>query len=228
MQSGRLVEVSARRFLSMNEPERAAISYSVRITGGSGLVELIPWLNADVCNEDANYDEKFWENHFSTMDGRRAVVVAQTRKTAFVVATAMENDFTLNGKPATGARQITTTDKQVHCSFTSEYSDGDIFTVTKYVAVLSSFNHPVEGLAERAMASAGRAAEKGFDPMLEAHRKAWEKKWEYGDIVIRGDIAAQQGIRFNIFQLNQTYTGEDPRLEAAHTGTLKPSSFPSI
>ncbi|MBN2664986.1 MAG: glycoside hydrolase family 65 protein, partial [Bacteroidales bacterium] len=218
MPSGRQVEVTARRFLSMDEPERAAIKYSVSITGGSGKVELIPWLNADVCNEDANYDEKFWENHFSAIDGWRAVVVAQTRKTAFVVATAMENDFTLNGKPATGERQITTTDKQVHCSLTSDYTDGDIFTVTKYVAVLSSFNHPVEGLAERAMASAGRAAEKGFDTMLEAHRKAWEKKWEYGDIIIRGDIAAQQGIRFNIFHLNQTYTGEDPRLNIGPKG----------
>ena len=218
MPSGRLVEVTAKRFLSMDQPERAAISYSVRITGGSGQLELVPWLNADVCNEDANYDEKFWENHFSTMDGRRAVVVAQTRKTAFVVATAMENYFTLNGKPATGTRQITSTDKLVKCSFTSEYSDGDNFTVTKYVAVLSSFNHPVEGLAERAMASAGRAADKGFDAMFEAHRKAWEKKWEYGDIVIRGDIAAQQGIRFNIFQLNQTYTGEDPRLNIGPKG----------
>lgn len=218
MKSGRLVEVKARRFLSMDEPERAAINYSVRITGGSGSVELIPWLNADVCNEDANYDEKFWENQFSTMDGNKAVVVAQTRKTAFVVATAMENTFSLNGKPATGSRQITTTDKQVHCSFTSDYSDGDTFTVTKYVAVLSSFNHPVEGLAERAMSAAGKAAKKGFDTMLEAHRKAWETKWEYGDIVIRGDIAAQQGIRFNIFHLNQTYTGEDPRLNIGPKG----------
>jgi trehalose/maltose hydrolase-like predicted phosphorylase len=46
----------------MHEPEKAAISYSVRITGGGGKLELIPWLNADVRNEDANYDEKFWEN----------------------------------------------------------------------------------------------------------------------------------------------------------------------
>jgi maltose phosphorylase len=44
------------------------------------------------------------------------------------------------------------------------------------------------------------------------------KKWEHGDIVIKGDIAAQQGIRFNIFQLNQTYTGEDPRLNIGPKG----------
>ena len=36
-------------------------------------------------------------------------------------------------------------------------------------------------------------------------------KWETSDIKVEGDVAAQQGIRFNIFQLNQTYTGEDER-----------------
>lgn len=32
------------------------------------------------------------------------------------------------------------------------------------------------------------------------------------DITIAGDVKAQQGIRFNIFQLNQTYLGKDSRL----------------
>ncbi|MBK7488585.1 MAG: glycoside hydrolase family 65 protein [Bacteroidales bacterium] len=218
MPSGREAEVTARRFLSMDEPELAAIRYSVRIKGNGAKVELIPWLNADVYNEDANYDEKFWENESSSHDGRRSVVVAQTRKTAFVVATAMENSFTLNGKPLKGEPVITTTDKTAHCAFISACSDGDIFTVTTYAAVLSSFNHPVEGIAEKAMVSAGKAAAKGFEALLDAHRNAWAQKWEHGDIVIRGDIAAQQGIRFNIFQLNQTYTGEDPRLNIGPKG----------
>ncbi|MDX9729790.1 MAG: family 65 glycosyl hydrolase domain-containing protein [Bacteroidales bacterium] len=218
MPSGRVAEVVAERFLSMHEPEKAAIRYSVRITGGGGKLELIPWLNADVFNEDANYDERFWENESSASDGKRTVVVAQTRKTAFVVATAMENAFALNGKPAKGSTKITTTDRTAHSAFTSEYADGDTFTVTKYAAVLSSFNHPVEGLTDKAMATAGEAAARGFDAMLADHRGAWEKKWEHGDIVIKGDIAAQQGIRFNIFQLNQTYTGEDPRLNIGPKG----------
>ena len=38
------------------------------------------------------------------------------------------------------------------------------------------------------------------------------------DITIDGDVAAQQGIRFNIFQLNQTYTGKDSRLNIGPKG----------
>ena len=37
-------------------------------------------------------------------------------------------------------------------------------------------------------------------------------------MVIEGDVAAQQAIRFNIFQLNQTYTGKDERLNIGPKG----------
>ncbi|HWR74025.1 MAG TPA: family 65 glycosyl hydrolase domain-containing protein [Bacteroidales bacterium] len=218
MPSGRVAEVTARRFLSMSEPEKAAISYAVKISGGSGTVEVTPWLNADVYNEDANYDEKFWEKESAEYDGLRAAVVAQTRKTAFMVATAMENAFTVNGKAVKNNIAMSADEKTAHCTLTCQYSDGDTVEVKKYVAVLSSTNHPVEGIARKAMASAGEAAKKGFDAMLDSHIKAWAAKWEMGDIVIHGDISAQQGIRFNIFQLNQTYTGEDPRLNIGPKG----------
>jgi maltose phosphorylase len=218
MPSGRVATVTAQRFLSMSEPEKAAIKYSVQITGGSGKLEIIPWLNADVHNEDANYDEKFWENESAEHEGTRAVVVAQTRKTAFVVATAMENVFALNGRAVKAKIVIATNDKTASCAFTANYTDGVTAEVIKFVAVLSSFNHPPDGLANKAMSAAGEAAKKGFDAMLTDHKKAWDKIWEHGDIVIKGDIAAQQGIRFNIFQLNQTYTGDDPRLNIGPKG----------
>ena len=47
---------------------------------------------------------------------------------------------------------------------------------------------------------------------------AWCEKWKKSDIIIEGDVSAQQAIRFNIFQLNQTYTGEDDRLNIGPKG----------
>ena len=47
---------------------------------------------------------------------------------------------------------------------------------------------------------------------------AWTHKWQESDIRIEGDVSAQQGIRYNIFQLNQTYTGEDARLNIGPKG----------
>lgn len=59
---------------------------------------------------------------------------------------------------------------------------------------------------------------KGFETMQAEQAAAWAAKWEESDIIIEGDVSAQQGIRFNIFQLNQTYTGEDARLNIGPKG----------
>ena len=50
------------------------------------------------------------------------------------------------------------------------------------------------------------------------HEAAWADIWSLGDIRIEGDVEAQQAIRFNIFHLNQTYRGDDARLNVGPKG----------
>jgi maltose phosphorylase len=50
----------------------------------------------------------------------------------------------------------------------------------------------------------------GFDAALESQRKYWANFWKNADIRIEGDPLNQQGIRFCIFQMHQTYNGYDP------------------
>jgi maltose phosphorylase len=90
--------------------------------------------------------------------------------------------------------------------------------LVKYACNLSSENHPIEALLPNAKAYLKRIANKGFDKMLAEQAEKWAAKWEMNDIEITGDVAAQQGIRFNIFQMNQTYTGEDARLNIGPKG----------
>ena len=49
-----------------------------------------------------------------------------------------------------------------------------------------------------------------FNEALERQRKYWNSFWEKTDIRIEGDSLNQQGIRFCIFQMHQTYHGYDP------------------
>lgn len=48
-----------------------------------------------------------------------------------------------------------------------------------------------------------------FETLLENNRKWWEKVWKVSDIEIHGDVKNQQGIRYCLFQMYQTYHGED-------------------
>ena len=63
-----------------------------------------------------------------------------------------------------------------------------------------------------------QALESGFNVLLENQKREWEKIWKLADISIEGDVKAQQGIRFNIFHLNQTYLGKDSRLNIGPKG----------
>ena len=69
-----------------------------------------------------------------------------------------------------------------------------------------------------ALKAAARAREIGFEAALEAHRGVWKTRWESCDVEIQGDDKAQQGIRYNLFQLLSTYSGDDARLNIGPKG----------
>ena len=95
---------------------------------------------------------------------------------------------------------------------------GKTITIYKYAANLSSQNYAAEVLEDNLRGTLLHISEKGFKTMLAEQAAAWDKKWKHNDIIIEGDASAQQAIRFNIFQLNQTYTGEDDRLNIGPKG----------
>ena len=76
----------------------------------------------------------------------------------------------------------------------------------KFGGYVSDRNYPKEHLKQQAQKELEKAGEVGFDVLLEKHTNEWTHIWERADIQIGGDVKAQQAIRFNIFQLNQTYT----------------------
>ncbi|MCG4631579.1 hypothetical protein, partial [Bifidobacterium pseudocatenulatum] len=57
-----------------------------------------------------------------------------------------------------------------------------------------------------------------FDDLLAPHVAGWSERWNKADVEINGDDEAQQGIRFNLFQLFSTYYGNDSRLNISPKG----------
>ena len=60
LDNGNMVEVTSQRFVSIDDTELGAISYSVKALNFSGEIVVTPYLDGDVQNKDSNYDEKFW------------------------------------------------------------------------------------------------------------------------------------------------------------------------
>lgn len=216
--NGNVVKVDAKRFVSAVYHEIGAIKYSLTPINFDGEIKITPYLDGDIINEDSNYDEKFWEEVKVNPSTDISSIVMKTKKLDFYICSSMKFDICKNGVKLHGKLEAASKEKFVSNTLLVNAVQGDEIVVYKYAANVTSRDHEVEALAEKASEVLSRAYNKGFKLLLEEHIKAWELKWKESDIVIEGDVAAQQGIRFNIFQLNQTYTGEDERLNIGPKG----------
>jgi maltose phosphorylase len=129
----------------------------------------------------------------------------------------MHNSIWTNGKNLTISPEIVSATKEkVQFNYAVTVAKGTKSSIQKIGGYTVSLNYENTLLAaESAIKS---ALEKGYDQLLQDQIDAWSKIWEMSDITIDGDVKAQQGIRFNIFQLNQTYLGKDSRLNIGPKG----------
>lgn len=218
MPNGNQVEICSHRFVSMTASEIGAIRYSVKALNFSGKIKVTPFLDGDVVNQDSNYDEKFWEEIARAVGGNEGYLTLETLKTEFRVCTGMWFQVAKNGQKVNSKITNSDREKYLEASQTIEVSEGDELVIEKLSATVSSLYYNKDILVEKAQEAIELAAGSGFDLLFESHKNYWLKKWEASDIKIEGDVAAQQGIRFNIFQLNQTYTGEDERMNIGPKG----------
>ncbi len=215
---GEKVEVRTRRFLSLVRTHTGAIQYSVKALNFSGIISMTPHIDLDVRNEDANYNEKFWVEVLRDAGKGEAHIIGKTKKLDFQVYTGMRFNLQKNGEACRGDVRIINESEYVGNECTCKVQKGDTLDLFKYAVNLSTLDYPEEKLPEQAGTYLKEAYDTGFEALFREHQSAWMTKWNESDIVIQGDKAAQQGIRFNIFQLNQTYTGEDERLNIGPKG----------
>jgi len=218
LSNGNVLKVEAIRFCSIVDDEAGAIKYTISPQNFKGKIRVESSLDGDVKNQDSNYDEKFWNEVTAKQEGDYALLNLETKKTAFWVSSAIyttifQEDKDLGLKPS-----FTKKEKFVAQKFEVDVQQNQVTTIYKYAVNLSSENYEKEALEATTITRLKAIVAKGFDQMLAEQADAWAAKWKNGDVIIEGDVAAQQAIRFNIFQLHQTYTGEDARLNIGPKG----------
>lgn len=218
LSNGKELHVDSLRFCSMSNEDLAAISYSVKPLNFSGEVTFSVYLDGAVNNHDANYDDFFWLPHSAKAASQKALLVSRTKKTDFVVATAMEFTFESESGHLPVRSVLTELDLCVKDTFVHFVNQGEVYTVKKYLGIASTIKYPESDLGAVSTKVAAEGCRLGFTAILENHQNAWADIWKTADIEIAGDDAAQQGIRFNIFHLYQTYTGTNAKLNIGPKG----------
>lgn len=212
------IEITSRRFVSMSEPDLGLIRYSVKSIDFNGTISYTIYIDGDVKNQDTNYGEKFWAEVNKEIHGNTGVLITSTLKTDFHVATGMIFEFKKEKAEIPIKVNNITKDKYIAGSVSLSIGNNEEIILNKFVSVLSSLNNAKEDLANDSITRCNAAKSKGYDILFNEHVRQWERIWSTSDVVIEGDLSAQQAIRFNIFHLNQTYTGKDERLNIGPKG----------
>lgn len=218
LQNGTEIRVNTLRFLSLDLDELGAIKYEVTPLNSNCSISFEPYIDAGIANEDSNWDDKFWNITGVNAKDERAFIEAHTMKTEFHTCTFMKSVCYLGGNPLKNGFDSNVEENKITFSYTANVGKGEAFSIQKFGGYTVDRNHKKEELIEAANAAIDQVQRIGFDALLEQQKEAWAKIWEMADITIEGDVKAQQGIRFNIFQLNQTYIGTDARLNIGPKG----------
>jgi maltose phosphorylase len=224
LSSGKSVRVNTLRFCSLKDDESGVIRFSVTPLNFSGYARFTISLDGDISNKDSNHGEKFWNEINKETAHSEAYLTLETKKSkwesvpTFQVCTGMKFECYQHGELIDLQTLPIKKEKYVANEVKVFLKQNEETVICKYAVNLSSENYAPENLGNEAKKYVERIAAKGFNQMLEEQKSAWKTKWEGNDIQIDGDIAAQQGIRFNIFHLQQTYTGEDARLNIGPKG----------
>ncbi|MCT0947998.1 glycoside hydrolase family 65 protein [Weissella confusa] len=212
------VKISVDRFISVAKKELADLRWTfVSVDKATHQLELTALIDADVMNEDSNYDEKFWDVLDKEADEESAFIMARTIANPFGVP-----QFTV------AARQRFVSDLPAVGSVNDEKQVGNVFAgivtempvqIEKRVIVTTSRDYDTNDAVKAATDDLfADIASITYNDLVIDHTTGWAKRWEKADVQIEGDEEAQQGIRFNLFHLFATYYGNDARLNIGPKG----------
>ncbi|SDS08359.1 maltose phosphorylase [Polaribacter sp. KT25b] len=212
------IKVDTKRFLSLEFDEIGAINYSITPLSNDVSITYIPYLDAGITNEDTNWDDQFWDVLGVSQDNHQSFIEARTMKTHFYTCTFMESKLFIDNNEVTTNCVNEQSSNFTANKYQQEIKKDQTYTIHKFGGYVVDRNHDKDELVAAAKTALDKAVGLGFDALLVIQKEAWAKIWSMSDITIEGDVEAQQGIRFNIFQLNQTYLGTDASLNIGPKG----------
>ena len=90
--------------------------------------------------------------------------------------------------------------------------------IEKFISCYNSRITPKSEVLKKSKENIKKLSSYDFKSLLSKSEKVWKKKWNNIDIKIEGDSSCQQSIRYNLFVINSTLTGEYPALNISPKG----------
>ncbi len=207
-ESGLTVHLCFLRFLNMEKPEEAYQRISCSVLGGE-----IKEASISICLENTfntvhgGLKRKFWNLRKKEWVNKGAAVQAATKTTGQQVFSG----FVWKSSDGADAER---SDTELGAGFNITLpliSGKEAWVEKKIINIAEKQKHaPLEPLWSKGIAELEKNNEFSLEDALAEQKQYWQRVWDEFDIRIDGDDKNQQGIRFCIFQMEQTYHGYDP------------------
>tara|TARA_A100001011_G_scaffold264033_1_gene272635 strand:- start:52 stop:2361 length:2310 start_codon:yes stop_codon:yes gene_type:complete len=211
------IEINSKRFLSMRRESIGAISYSLKCNRDIK-IDISPFIDFDVSNNDSNWDEKFWDIIERTNTRKKSLIKCSVKKTGFNVITYMKANLYDDKIKLENPFKTKSTSKKIALESKYSLKKGRTLKVEKFGGYVTSKCNKWEKIESETNKILKLLENNSFESLFQEHENEWARIWEQSDIEISGDNKSQQAIRFNIFHLNQTYKGDNPNLNFGPKG----------
>lgn len=212
--SGKSLKVTFTRFVSMATPQLGCQRVTCEALNFTGTVEVDTGLDFSILHEEALH-RCVWETVRASEDNGVYAILAQTEQSRHRVFSS----FHLNIDPAVALTRVND-EKYIGARFALPITPGAVASFEKIVVNTTEKKTGAahDDVWARGQALAAQYAGGSFDAYWATHRVYWQQVWDKLDVTIEGDAENQQGVRFCIFQLHQTYHGQDPSLNVGAKG----------
>lgn len=212
-ETGKKLKVSFLRFVSMAVPNLGCQRVMLEPLNFSEKVDIQSGLDFSIIHEQENIN--FWTCTKKELSGNVAAMLAKTERSKQQVFTG----FTVK-LPGGVVTKSAEADKYIGQTFSLILNQGTTTSFDKMVVNHADRTHDADA---KAVWSSGMSLAKkytffSFDEALKEHSQYWADVWNKLDITIEGDEENQQGVRFCIFNMHQTYHGQDPTLNVGAKG----------
>ncbi|ULL14421.1 beta-phosphoglucomutase [Paenibacillus sp. H1-7] len=219
-ETGKRVRIRIERFASLTNKHLAVVRYEATPLNFSGELMFVSAINGAVSNQVAAHDPRagsafrgqVLQTKGMIQEGSCGAMVQQTKMTGFTLVCAMDqrlsHDAQLESEQA---------EQRLEHRFSVHAYKYESVVLDKYIAYYSSKDYAEAELPKLAHSEVTAAKEEGFDALADKHKRYLEDFWKTADVIVEGDEALQQALRFNALHLLMS-VGRDGRTNIGAKG----------
>ncbi len=212
----RLIRIRSTRLVSLVHRALAAILYEVEpVDGPADLVVQSELVANEPVGDLSGRDPRAaaasaspLSPEFAGHEGRRAILIHSTKKSALTVAAGMDH---VVRSPRGSQVTAQSADDAARVTVTAHLSRGQRLSLVKFVAYGWSGQRSAQALRSQIEGALATALDHGWKGLVDAQRKYLAEFWARADVELKGDPDVQQAIRFAMFHVLQSAARAEQR-----------------